>query len=159
MASKKKILALLAVGGIALSGLTACSSNEGGSGDGGNDATGSVYFLNWKPEQEAAYQEIAKAYTEETGVKVTVATAASGTYEQTLKTEISKSDPPTLFQVNGPVGLSVWQDYTADITDADFTKNLTEENLALKGEDGKVYGVPLAIEGYGIIYNGESGGR
>ncbi|MEW6943546.1 ABC transporter substrate-binding protein [Trueperella pyogenes] len=153
MASHKKILALVAAGGIALAGLAGCSSDD--KSKDGADGKGSVYFLNWKPEQEAAYQEIAKAYMQETGVKVTVATAASGTYEQTLKTEISKSAPPTLFQINGPVGLSVWKDYAADITDADFTKNLTEDNLALKGEDGKVYGVPLAIEGYGIIYNEE----
>lgn len=153
MASHKKILALVAAGGIALAGLAGCSSDD--KSKDGADGKGSVYFLNWKPEQEAAYQEIAKAYMQETGVKVTVATAASGTYEQTLKTEISKSAPPTLFQINGPVGLSVWKDYAADITDADFAKNLTEDNLALKGEDGKVYGVPLAIEGYGIIYNEE----
>ncbi|QOQ38579.1 ABC transporter substrate-binding protein [Trueperella pecoris] len=152
MASTKKILALIAAGGIALAGLAGCSSDDKGKG---NDGAGSVYFLNWKPEQEAAYQTIAKAYTEETGVKVTVATAASGTYEQTLKTEITKSAPPTLFQINGPVGLSVWKDYAADISDAEFTKNLTEDNLALKGGDGKTYGVPLAIEGYGIIYNAE----
>lgn len=37
---------------------------------------------------------------------VTVVTAASGNYETTLMSEIEKSDPPTLFQVNGPVGLA-----------------------------------------------------
>ena len=32
--------------------------------------------------------------------------AASGEYETTLMSEIEKTDAPTLFQVNGPVGLA-----------------------------------------------------
>lgn len=156
MATRKRIFAAIVAGGFALSGLAACSSDDDGAngGDGDGDK-GSVYFLNWKPESEQVYQEIAKAYTEETGVEVTVATAASGTYEQTLKSEITKSDAPTLFQINGPVGLQTWNDYALDLTDTEFAGNLTDENVALKGEDGAIYGVPLAIEGYGIIYNEE----
>lgn len=150
MANFKRIGAALVAGAFAVTGLAAC-----GGGDSADDGEGSVYFLNWKPEQDAAYQEIAKAYTDETGVNVKVVTAASNTYEQTLKSEVSKSDAPTLIQVNGPIGLHVWQSYTADLTDTDFAKALKDENLALKGEDGKVYGVPLAVEGYGIIYNEE----
>ena len=44
-------------------------------------ATGSVYYLNFKPESDAAWQEIAKTYTEQTGVPVKVVTAASGQYD------------------------------------------------------------------------------
>ena len=90
---------------LAAASLVACS--------GSTDEEGDVYFLNFKPEQDAAYQEIAKAYTEETGVKVKVVTAASGSYEQTLKAEIGKDEAPTLFQVNGPAGFITWQDYIA----------------------------------------------
>lgn len=39
---------------------------------------GSVYYLNFKPEVDEQWQEIAAAYTEETGVPVKVVTAASG---------------------------------------------------------------------------------
>lgn len=142
----KRVLAALFAGAIAVSGLAACS----GSGDDGKPG---VYFLNFKPEQESAYKKVAEAYTKETGVPVKVVTAASGTYEQTLKAEVGKSDAPTLFQLNGPVGLQNWQKYAADLTDADITKALKDDVPALKGEDGKVYGVPFAVEGYGIIYN------
>ena len=68
-------------------------------------AEGSVYYLNFKPEQDTQWQELAKLYTEKTGVTVNVVTAASGNYETTLMSEMEKSDCPTLFQVNGPVGL------------------------------------------------------
>ncbi|SDU80301.1 ABC transporter substrate-binding protein [Arcanobacterium phocae] len=146
----KKLFALVTVGALLVTSLASCSSSSDDA-----DAKGSVYFLNWKPEAEQTYQKIAKEYEKETGVKVKVATSASGGYEQTLKTEITKSDAPTLFQVNGPVGLKTWSKYAEDISDAPFTKMLKDENLALKGDDGKTYGVPLAIEGYGIIYNQE----
>ena len=80
--------------------------------------TASVYYLNFKPEQKEAWEALAKTYTKETGVPVTVVTAASGSYEDTLSAEIVKQNPPTLFQVNGPVGLSHWKDYCYDLKDA-----------------------------------------
>ena len=52
-------------------------------------ATGSVYYLNFKPEQDEAWQALAAAYTAETGVPVTVETAAQGGYETTLMAEIT----------------------------------------------------------------------
>ena len=67
-----------------------------------------IYFFNFKPEIAEKYEEIARVYEEETGVPVRVVTAASGTYEQTLKSEIVKSDAPAIFQINGPVGYAAW---------------------------------------------------
>ena len=114
--------------------------------------TGKVYYLNFKPEVDEAWQGIAKAYTEATGVDVKIVTAASGTYEQVLKTEIAQSEPVTLFQINGPVGYQNWKDYCLDLTDTDFYKALSDKSLAVTSDNG-VYGVPYTIEGYGIIYN------
>lgn len=115
--------------------------------------TGKVYYLNFKPEVDEAWQEIAAAYTEATGVEVKVVTAASGTYEEVLRTEIAQEQPVTLFQINGPVGYQNWKDYTADLTDTDLYAALSDKSLAVTGEDGGVYGVPYTVEGYGIIYN------
>ena len=115
-------------------------------------AEGSVYYLNFKPEQDAQWQELAKIYEEETGVKVTVVTAASGQYETTLKSEMGKSECPTMFQVNGPVGLASWKDYCADLSDTEVYKQLTSEDFALKDGD-KVAGIGYVIESYGIICN------
>ena len=58
----------------ALTSLTACSSGA----DKAADDKGSVYYLSFKPEQDQIWQDVAKAYTEETGVEVKVVTAASG---------------------------------------------------------------------------------
>ena len=114
---------------------------------------GAVYYLNFKPEQADQWVALAKTYTEETGVPVTVVTAASGTYEQTLKSEMAKSEAPTLFQVNGPVGLASWKDYCYDLKDSAVYKDLSSDDFALIGDDGSVKGIAYVIETYGLIYN------
>ena len=116
------------------------------------DASGQVYYLNFKPEQDEAWQDLAAAYTEETGVPVTVVTAASGQYETTLQSEMAKSEAPTLFQVNGPVGLKNWKDYCYDLSDSDIYSQLTNEAYALKDGDA-VAGIAYVIESYGLIVN------
>ena len=113
---------------------------------------GSVYYLNFKPEQADQWVELAKTYTEQTGVQVDVVTAASGTYESTLKSEIAKTDAPTLFQVNGPVGLATWKDYCYDLSDSEIYKNVKSDDFVLKDGDA-VKGIAYVIETYGIIYN------
>lgn len=117
------------------------------------EAKGSVYYLNFKPEQADQWVALGEKYTEETGVPVTVVTAASGTYESTLKSEMAKDEAPTLFQVNGPVGLASWKDYCYDLKDTEIYKQLTSEEFALTNEDGSVPGIAYVIETYGLIYN------
>ena len=114
---------------------------------------GQVYYLNFKPEVDEVWQNLAAKYTEETGVPVKVVTAASGTYEQTLKSEIANANAPTLFQINGPVGYQNWKDYCLDLKGTDLYSWLLDPSLAITGEDGGVYGIPYVVEGYGIIYN------
>ncbi len=118
-----------------------------------NAEGGKVYYLNFKPEQAEQWVDLAAAYTEETGVEVTVVTAASGTYESTLKSEMAKTEAPTMFQVNGPVGLATWKDYCLDLKDSEVYKNLKSDDFALVNEDGSVSGIAYVIETYGIIYN------
>jgi raffinose/stachyose/melibiose transport system substrate-binding protein len=111
-----------------------------------------IYYLNFKPEIAEVYEQIAKDYEAESGVKVKVVTAAAGTYEQTLKSEVAKSDPPTIFQINGPVGYQSWKDYCADLKATKLYSYLSDKSLAVTAGEG-VYGIPYVVEGYGIIYN------
>ena len=135
----------------AVAGLASCKS--GGNNGNADASKGHVYYLQFKPEQDQQWQDLAKLYTEKTGVQVDVLTAAEGTYETTLASEIAKTDAPTLFQVNGPVGLANWKDYCYDLSDAAITKELTSQDFALKDSEGKVRGVAYVIETYGIITN------
>lgn len=118
----------------------------------GKKSKSQVYLLNFKPESAKVYEELAEKYKEETGITVKVVTAAANNYEQTLKSEIAKSDAPTIFQVNGPVGYDTWDDYCLDLKDTKLYSFLSDKDLAIK-EDGGVYAIPYVVEGYGIIYN------
>ena len=165
---KKRLVALTLTCALAATALAGCGGSTGGDSTASGDSTaatetstaatetstaeGSVYYLNFKPEQDQQWQDLAKAYTEETGVPVTVVTAASGNYETTLMSEMGKSGAPTLFQVNGPVGLANWKDYCYDLSDSDIYGQLTSDNYALK-EGDTVYGVAYVIESYGLITN------
>ena len=164
---KKKIISALLCVAMVASMLVGCGGDDttttGGNDTTGGDttvdesgekeaATGSVYYLNFKPEQADQWVALAEAYTDETGVKVDVVTAASGTYESTLKSEMAKEDAPTLFQVNGPVGLATWKDYCYDLSGSDVYGEVKADDFVLK-DGSAVVGIAYVIETYGIIYN------
>ena len=142
----KKLLSLLLAAAMVLS-LAVCAGTTAKA-----DTEGSVYYLNFKPEQDEAWQKLAKVYTEKTGVPVTVLTAASGTYEETLMAEMGKSEAPTMFQVNGPVGLANWVDYCYDLSGSELYSHLTSDGFALKDGDA-VVGIAYVVESYGLIAN------
>lgn len=157
MKNVKRLFALGMATALAVGTLTGCGSdnnntNNAGNGSGSTAAGGSVYYLNFKPEQDEQWQALAKTYTEQTGTKVTVVTAASGNYETTLMSEMGKSGSPTLFQVNGPVGLTNWKDYCYDLSGTAVFNELTSEDYALKDGDS-VAGIAYVIESYGLICN------
>ncbi|NLZ50005.1 MAG: carbohydrate ABC transporter substrate-binding protein [Clostridiales bacterium] len=144
---KKKVLSLVLSAAMLTTFAAGCKKSDSAS-----EGKKEIYFLNFKPEIESVYKEIAETYEKETGVKVKVVTAASGTYETTLKSEMNKSEAPTIFQINGPVGYQSWKEYTADLKDSELYKSLIDKDMAVTDGDG-VYGIPYVVEGYGIIYN------
>ena len=115
-------------------------------------ASGSVYYLNFKPEADAAWQELAKTYTEQTGVKVTVVTAASGTYEDTLTAELDKAAAPTMFQAGNQGAIDAYGEWCRDLRDTDVYKEMTDD-FSLKGDDGSVLSIGYCYESIGIIVN------
>ena len=144
MKSFKKILALALVLVLALAMFTGCSKKE--------EEVKEIRYLNFKPEIAEVYDKIAKDYEAETGIKVIVETAANNEYESTLMSKMATDEAPTLFQINGPRGYLNWKDYCADLTNTELYKHLTDKGLAVT-VDGKAYGIPYVVEGYGIIYN------
>ena len=113
---------------------------------------GSVYYLNFKPELDSAWQELAREYEELTGINVTVFTTANGRYTSILDSELEKDDAPTLFQVSGYVQLEQYIDYCYDLSNSDIYRELTSDSYALK-DGNRVYGLGYVIESYGIITN------
>ena len=159
---KKKLVSALLCSAMVASMLAGCGSN-GGSDNGaktsGTEAgttadagEGSVYLLNFKPETDAAWQDLAATYTEQTGVDVTVVTAADGQYKTTLQSEMAKSEAPTIFTIGSKADAQEWADYTYDLSDSELYSHLTDKSLAI-ANDGIIAGVANCYECYGLIYN------
>lgn len=143
---KKRILSVVLMACMAVLLLAGCGSSKGSD-------EGSVYWLNFKPEADEALQQIAQDYTAETGVEVKVVTAASGTYEQTLTSEMDKSEAPTLFVIGNQAAVKTWGDFAYDLTDTDIYNELTTDDFTLRDEAGKVCSIGYCYESYGIIVN------
>ncbi len=145
----KKFLIVLLVATVALTGLFAQAASEDSS------AKGSVYWLNFKPESDATLQELAKLYTEKTGVSVKVVTAASGTYNETLTAEMDKASAPTLFVVGNQAAVDTWGDYCYDLTGTKIAGELNTDAYNLYAADGKLASIGYCYETFGIIANEE----
>lgn len=148
MKSAQKVIATAAVLAMSVAALSACGS------DTADDSKGKVYFLNTKPEIVDQLQELADAYTDETGISVDIQTAASGTNNQTLTSELSKSDGPTMFNLAGFDQYAKFKDYLEPVQDSEAYQLLTDEGKSYAFKDGDTaYTIPYAAEWYGIIYN------
>ena len=165
----KKIIALL-LALVMMLGLVACGSStaketnaapaesEGAApaeteAAASSEASGSVYWLNFKPESDEALKEIAAMYDAATGVPVKIVTAASGTYEQTLTSQMDKSGAPTMFVVGNTAAVKNWGDYCLDLTGTAVAEELSTDQYMLYDEDGKLCSIGYCYECYGIIVN------
>lgn len=161
---KKLIAMLLAL--VMVFGLTACGGNTGDESkapantqaanapaDSASAAEGRVYYLNFKPEADTAMQELAKLYTEQTGVPVKVVTAASGTYSDTLTAEMAKSEAPTVYNIGNMSGLKDWDEYALDLTGSALAGELTSNDFNLYNEAGELKAIGHCFESFGIIVN------
>ncbi len=142
---KKRILSLALCAALILSlfAFAGCAGND----------KGSVYWLNFKPEADKALQEVAKTYTEETGIEVKVVTAASGKYEETLTAEMDKSSAPTLFVVGNAAAVNTWGEYCYDLSGTDVYKELNTDSFTLRDANGKICSIGYCYESFGIIVN------
>ena len=96
---KKKLVTVLLASSMVATMLAGCGSGSGDGTEKGSSAKGgdgSVYMLNFKPETDQAWQDLAEKYTDETGVQVTVVTAADGQYK-TTHSELCNKEAPTIF--------------------------------------------------------------
>ena len=149
--------------GLAALGLAACgnssssdSSSSSSSSSNSDDRSGNVYWLNFKPELDTAAQKLASDYMEKyPNVKVKVQTAASGTYEQTLTSEMDKSEAPTLFVIGNQAGVKEWADYAMDLSDTPIANELTTNDYNLYDESGKLVSIGYCYECYGIVANAD----
>ena len=148
------VFALCACGGSSAPAESAAPAEESAApAEESAAVAGKVYYLNFKPEADAAWQDLAKLYTEQTGVPVKVVTAASGTYSDTLTAEMGKTEAPTLFQCGNAQGLADWNDYCLDFTGTAVLDEMTTSDFNLTDDTGAVKAIGYCYEAFGIIVN------
>ncbi len=167
---KKRLLALTLVAALFIGLLAGCGNNANkpsnnnpsntnqpsepsGTDEPAPEATGKVYWLNFKPELDETAQALAATYTEKTGVEVKVVTAASGTYNQTLIAEMDKSAPPTMFVIGNSAGVKDWGEYAIDLTGTAIANELNTDAYNLYDDAGRLVSIGYCYECYGIIVN------
>ena len=140
----KKLFALMLALAMMLSLVSLASADEAGK----------VYYLNFKPEADAAWQALAETYKAQTGVEVKVLTAASGSYSTTLTSEMAKKgDAPTLFQIGNAQGVKDWADYELALDGTQVYDEMSTNDFNLKNDKGETVAIGYCYEAYGIIAN------
>jgi len=140
------VVALAACGG---GTLNSDDSKDSGSKDGKT-----LNVFQFKAEIAKDMEKMAKAYEKETGTKVVVQTVGGGSdYGAALKSQFASGNEPDVFNNGGFTEAKTWQDKLEDLSDEKWVGDLTELSKEPMTIDGKLYGMPMNLEGYGFIYN------
>ena len=162
---KKKILALVLAASMAGGMLAGCGSTSGGDETAkGDKSSGKVYYLNFKPEQADQWVELAKEYTDETGVKVDVQFKGRTGQREGLEPALSAKQQIDLFdedvnRVNGS-----WGKYLLDLEDMakDYESEHGNETLfkiarnaygQTHDGDDTLHSIPYQPSIFGFFYN------
>jgi raffinose/stachyose/melibiose transport system substrate-binding protein len=105
-----------------------------------------------KPEIDAVLKAYAAVWSKANNVPVTIKSVGGGIgmdLNSQLKADLAAGDMPDIFAINGLAEYKDWADLILDLSSEPWVKNTS---VAFK-YDGKVYGYPVAIEGWGMAYN------
>ncbi len=143
----RKLLALLTVGVLALTGCGAASEGAGTNGD------GKITVYNLKVEIDEALKEYASVWSEANGVDVEIKSVGGGAdYGASLQAEFQSGNEPDIFVSAGSGDFAQWSDVVYDMSGEEWTEYTDLEYI---DENGATVGFPIAIEGYGLIANTE----
>jgi raffinose/stachyose/melibiose transport system substrate-binding protein len=122
-----------------------------------------LYIYNSKGENAVQFEDMAKAYQEESKVRVKVFSIGSGqNHMEPLRAEMNARNKPTIFSIQGVKELIEWKEggFVQDLSgaaDPAFAKLIADISPSLRlTTDGKdSYGVPYNVEGYGYIVDSQ----
>ncbi|MEI6875152.1 MAG: ABC transporter substrate-binding protein [Spirochaetota bacterium] len=108
-----------------------------------------------KPEIDAALKAYAADWSKANKIEVSIKSVGGSSnisLGQQLKADFAAGDMPDIFGINGPEDYKEWQAIVADLS---AEKWVSKTAVAFKGDDGKIYGFPVAVEGWGMAYNAD----
>jgi len=155
-----KSITALSVGTLLLAGVAAGCGNKAapGNNQGGGAAAGTPVTLKifqYKVEISEAFNRLKDEYEKShPGVKLQIETVGGGAdYGAALKTKFASNDKPDIFNNGGFREADTWMEHLEDLSDQPWVKDVLPVAKAPMTKEGKLYGMPLGLEGYGFIYN------
>lgn len=159
----KKWVSLACVSVLMGSALAGCGSGgaaneESGSAAGGDSAGANkqVTIKVFQQKVEIADQLPALAAEYEKthpGVKIEFESVLSSDYMTKLKAKLSAGEMPDIFNNGGYSEMEVWKDQLEDLSDQPWVSDALDVGKEPMMSDGKLYGIPINLEGDGLIYN------
>lgn len=153
----KKVLSLVLAAGMLITGLTGCgskSSTTNSSDSATSKDVKTVKIFQLKVEIADQLNKLAEDYKKETGVNLKVETVGGGQdYGAALMAKFAGGDAPDIFNTQGFEDFNRFADKIEDLSDQPWAKNIVKGTDDGVKKDGKLYGQPEAIEGFGFAYN------
>ncbi len=150
----KKILSTILATTLLVGTMVGCGTSTSSGSSSKTESEKTVKIFQLKVEINDQLQALAKKYEEEKGVKVEITSVGGGAdYGAALKAEFQKGTEPDVFMVQGAGDYGIWKEKIDDLSSEPWIKDAVKGTLDTITFDGKVYGMPAATEGYGLIYN------
>ena len=113
-----------------------------------------ITLMQGKPEIDAMLKAYAAIWGEKTGNTVVIKSIGGGssiTMGQQLNADFAAGDMPDIFAIDGVETYKEWETLILDQSGEAWTN---ETAVAFK-QNGKTYGFPVAVEGWGMAYNAD----
>ncbi|ADU26315.1 ABC transporter substrate-binding protein [Ethanoligenens harbinense] len=146
---KSKLAALGLAAALMVGTFAGCSSGT----TSGKKVTIDIY--QFKVETKSALDKAIAQYEKE-NPNVTIneqTVGGGGDYAGTLKTKFSSGQEPAIYNIFGQTDTHTWKDKDVDLSNESWVSQAVSGTLGGATLDGKVYGMPFDLEGYGLLYN------
>ncbi len=138
--------------------LAGCGSKTDKTADGGSEGQGgtkTIHIFQFKVEIAEALNKLKADYeASHPGIKLDIQTVGGGSdYGAALKAKFASGEEPDIFNVGGYTDLNTWADKLEDLSGEKWVSDMVDVSKDQITKDGKIYGMPMNLEGYGFVYN------
>lgn len=150
----KKVISLVCAIAIGATTMIGCSSKTADTTNSGKKAV--VTVIQNKVEIQQELENAAKEFNStQNDVEIQILGAAGDNLVTTLQSQFASSPEkaPTIFTCGSGSEFEKFFDYMAPLDSAKSASKISKGQADDAMKDGKLYGLPMAIEGFGLIYN------
>ncbi|WP_339157680.1 extracellular solute-binding protein [Paenibacillus sp. FSL W8-0186] len=151
----RKVMLMLLTSVVLLSLISGCaggSSPKTNEGAGADSEKVTIKIMDFKTEITDKIKAMAADYMAE-NPNVIIEAQVTGNYDTLVKTRFAAGDGPDIFMTRAYTDIQDWSERLVDLSSEPWMDKVIPSSVPGMTVDGKKYGFPLAVEGYGFIYN------